>query len=130
MISDDERCEVRKAFEVSDGAHTGVVIPDELVDLIRDYIVGLLKDNASRLTAVDWTLNSTWSDDGKLVICHFPAQRDENYFKRETLKELSDDKSNIQIRLVTFTDETDRDAVRDLCGMVARGEMEVRDADR
>lgn len=129
MISGKERREVRKAFEVSDGAHIGVMIPDDLVDLIRDYIVGLLKDNASRLTAVDWTLNSTWSDDGKQVVCHFPAQRDENYFKRETLKDLSDDKSNIYIRLVNFTDETDRDEVGELCRMVARGEMEVRDAD-
>ena len=129
MISDAERYEVRKAFEVSDGVSVGLVVPDELVDLIRDYIVGLLKDNASRLTAVDWTLNSTWNDDGKQVICYFPAQCDANYFKRETLKDLSDDKSNIYIRLVNFTDETDRDAVSELCGMVARGEMEVRDAD-
>lgn len=130
MISDEERREVRKAFEISDGAHIGVLIPDELVDLIRDYIVGLLKDNESKLTAIDWTLNSTWSDDGKQVVCHFHAQRDANYFNRSTLKELSDDKSNICIRLVNFTDETDRVAVSELCGMIARGEMEVRDADR
>lgn len=129
MISDEERSEVRKAFEISDGAHIGFMMPDDLVDLIRDYIVGLLKDNAGRLTAVDWTLNSTWSDDGKQVVCHFPVQRDANYSNRSTLKELSDDKSSICIRLVNFTDELDRGKVGELCGMVARGEMEVRDAD-
>lgn len=129
MISDAKRREVRKAFEVSDGAHIGVMIPDDMVDLIRDYIVGLLKDNASRLTAIDWTLNSTWKEDGKQEVCHFPVQRDANYFNRSTLKELSNDKSNICIRTVNYTDETDRDMVRELCGMVARGEMEVQDAD-
>ena len=128
-MRDEERREMRKAFEISDSAHIGVIIPNELVDLIRDYIVRLLKDNDSRLTAVNWTLNGTWNNDGEQVICHFPEQRDANYIKRETLKHLSDDKSNIYIRLVNFADETDRDAVSELCGMVARREMEVRDAD-
>lgn len=129
MISDAKRREVRKAFEVSNGISVGLVIPDDLVDLIRDYIVGLLKDNASRLTAVDWTLNRTYKEDGGQVVCYFPTQLDANYFKRETLKELSDDRRNIYIRAVNYTDETDRDMVRELCGMVARGEMEVQDAD-
>lgn len=129
MISDAERREVRKAFEISDGVHIGVMIPDKLVDLIRSYITWVLNENASKLTAVDWTLNSTWNDDGEQVVCYFPAQRDENYFKRRMFKDLSDDRSNISIRLVNFTDETDRYAVSELCGMVARGEMEVQDAD-
>lgn len=122
-------CKVRKAFEISNGRSVGVVIPDELVGLIRDYITGLLEDNISKLTASEWTLNRTWKEDGEQVICYFPEQYDADGFRRETLEELSDERGQIVIRVVNFTDELDRDKVGELCGMVARGEMEVRDAD-
>lgn len=124
-----EDSKVRKAFEISNGRSVGVVIPDELVDLIRDYITGLLEDNISELTALDWTLNRTWKEDGEQVTCHFPEQYGADGFKRATLEELSDERGQIVIRVVNFTDELDRDKVGELCGMVARGEMEVRDAD-
>ncbi len=120
---------VRKAFEISNGKSIGVVIPDELVGLIRDYITGLLEDNISKLTAIDWTLNRTWKEDGEQVTCYFPEQYDADVFMRETLKELSDERGQIVIRVVNFTDELDRDKVGELCGMVARGEIEVSDAD-
>lgn len=120
---------VRKAFEISDGRSVGVVIPDELVDLIRDYITGFLEDNISKLTTPDWTLNRTWKEDGEQVICYFPEQYDTDDFVREVLKELSDERGQIVIRVVNFTDELDRDKVGELCGMVARGEIEVSDAD-
>lgn len=120
---------VRKAFEISNGKSIGVVIPDELVDLIRDYITGLLEDNIIKLTALDWTLNRTWKEDGEQVTCYFPEKYDADGFKRATLEELSDERGQIVIGVVNFTDELDRDKVGELCGMVARGEMEVRDGD-
>ena len=120
---------VRTAFEISHGKSIGVVIPDELVGLIRDYITGLLEDNISKLTAIDWTLNRTWKEDGEQVTCYCPEQYDADVFMRETLKELSDERGQIVIRVVNFTDELDRDKVGELCGMVARGEIEVSDAD-
>lgn len=120
---------VRKAFEISNGMDIGVVIPDGLVSLIRDYITGLLEDNISKLTALDWTLNRTWKEDGEQVACYFPEQYDTDDFVRETLEELSDERGQIVIRVVNFTDELDRDKVGELCGMVARGEIEVSDAD-
>lgn len=122
-------CKVRKVFEISNGITIGVVIPDELVDLIRDYITGLLEDNISKLTAPDWTLNRTWKEDGEQVICYFPEQYDTDDSRRETLKELSDERGEIVIRVVNFTDELDRNKAGELCGMVARGEMEVGNAD-
>lgn len=120
---------MRKVFEISNGVNVGVVVPDELIGLIRDYITGLIEDNISKLTAPDWTLNRTWKEDGEQVICYFPEQYDTDDFVRETLKELSDERGKIVIRVVNFTDELDRDKVGELCGMVARGEIEVSDAD-
>lgn len=107
MISDAGRHEVskvRKAFAISNGMSVGVVIP------------------------VDWTFNRTWKEDGKQVVCYFPRQRYTDDFNQDTLEESFDESGWIVIRAVNFTDETDCDTVRELCGMVARGEMEVRDA--
>ena len=122
-------CKVRKAFEISNGISVGVVIPNELVDLIRDYITGLLEHNISKLITPDWTINRTWKEDGEQVVCYFPEQYDTDEFVREMLKELSDERGQIVIRVVYFTDELDRYKVGELCGMVARGEIEVSDAD-
>ena len=133
MISDVCKREVakpRKAFEVSNGKYVGFIIPDDLVDLIRDYITGLIEDNISRVIVTDWTLNSTWKEDGEQVTCYFPFQHMLPDHKRETIEMLSDEKGNITLRRVNYVDETDRAMVGELCGMVARGEIEVQDDDR
>lgn len=121
--------EVHKAYEVSDGKSVGVMIPDELVDLIRDYIVGLLDDNRDKMTPIDWTINKTWKKDGEQVTCYFEQQDDSEDYKRWTLESLADERGGISIRRINFTDELGRDKVGELCGMVARGEIEVSDAD-
>lgn len=120
---------VRKVYEVSDGKHVGMMIPDDLVDLIRDYIVGLLDDNRDKLTPIDWTINKTWKEDGKQVSCYFEQQYCAKDYTRWMLESLSDERGEISICRINFTDELDQDKVGELCGMVARGEMDVRDAD-
>lgn len=126
----DTNVNMRKAFEVSDGKYVGLIIPDDLVDLIRDYITGIINDNISRVIAVDWTLNSTWKEDGEPVTCYFPCQDMLPEQKSETIKTLSNEKGDITFRLVNYVDVEDRAMVCELCGMVARGEIEVQDGNR
>ena len=126
----DTNVNIRKAFEVSDRKYVGLIIPDDLVDLIRDYITGIIEDNISRVIVADWTLNRTWKEDGEQVICYFPCQDMLPEQKSETIDILSNEKGDITFRLVNYVDVTDRALVGELCGMVARGEIEVQDADR
>lgn len=118
---------MRMAFEVSDGRTVGVVVPDDLANQILGAVHAMLMARRKDLVPVDWTLNSTWAGDGRQVCCNYPG--DARYYTLDDRLSSILENGSLRIHREEFTDETDREAVAKMCAMVARGEMEVQNAD-
>lgn len=115
---------VRKVWTVDNDGKVGFVMSDEIMAEIKHAITTILDLHREDLVPYSWTLNRTWREDGDQVIVSYPNPYDEcaHDFK---ISNIANAKENIGFSRTFFIEETDRDKVADLCGMIARGEIEV-----
>lgn len=118
--------EVRRMCNVGIDGKIGFVLPDAVWDEVRGAVLRVLSKHEDELVMCDWTLNYTWQQDGNQVVIHYPNEHREwsNWNLADRIEAVAHAKS-LDMRLSLFADETDRDKVEELCGMVARGELEV-----
>lgn len=111
---------VYNAYVVGFDGRVGVVISDRLKKEIEAEIVALLIEHQDECIAYDWTLNSSYEEDGEQVIIKYPS----DFFKttRERIKEMIGF-NRIDIHNCLFTECDDRDEVEKLCQKVALGEI-------
>jgi hypothetical protein len=121
--------EVKKAYKLTMDSKIGVVFGEQVMQELRHEVYEVLKRHADDLVMYDWTLNDTYMEDGRQVSIGFP--RDESFWC-DTL----DDKVSSVLTCkhfafygCMFTDEKDRDEVRELCRKVAIGEIAESEMD-
>lgn len=112
---------VYNSYEISSGCSVGVIITKELKEKIEAEIVALLLENRDQCIAYDWTLNSTYKEDGEQVIIAYPS----DFWKtaRDRIKAIIG-ATSITLRQSLFTECEEREEVEELCRKVARGEIE------
>lgn len=118
--------DVTRMCNVSIDGKVGFMLPDNVWSEVRGAILRVLAKHEGELVMCDWTLNDTWRKDGGQVIMHFPAN--ELYWSHWNIADRIEAVAgarSIEMRVELFTDEADREKVAELCGMVARGEIEV-----
>ena len=121
--------EVKKAYKISMDSKVGVVFGEQVMQEIRHEVYEVLKRHADDLVMYDWTLNSTYKEDGRQVSIEFPT---EEGFWCDTL----DDRvasvltcKYFEFHGCMFTNEKDRDKVGELCSKVAIGEIKESEMD-
>lgn len=119
--------EVLRMCNVGIDGKVGFMLPDNVWNEVRAAVLRVLSKHDCELVMCDWTLNNTWREDGNQVIIHYPKEHREwsNWNLADRIEAVAHAKS-LGMRFVLFTDETDREKVAELCGMVARGELEVK----
>ncbi len=118
--------EVKRMCNVGINGKIGFMLPDSVWDEVRAAVLRVLSKHEGELVECDWTLNSGWVKEGKQVIIHYPSQRDEwSAWRLADRVEAVGSAESLDMRMDLFTDEADREKVAELCGMVARGEVEV-----
>lgn len=118
--------EVKRMCNVGIDGKIGFMLPDRVWDEVRAAVLRVLSKHEGELIECDWTLNSGWAKEGKQVIIHYPNQRGEwSSWRLADRVESVGFAESLDMRMDLFADETDREKVAELCGMVARGEIEV-----
>lgn len=112
---------VYNAYEIYSGVSVGVIITKELKEKIEAEIVALLLENQDQCIAYDWTLNSSYEEDGKQVIIDYPS--DFWMTARDRIKKIIG-ATSINLRQSLFTECEEREEVEELCRKVALGEVE------
>lgn len=120
---------VKKAYKLTMDSKIGVVFGEQVMQELRHEVYEVLKRHADDLVMYDWTLNSTYMEDGKQVSIEFPR---EEGFWGDTL----DDQiasvltcKSFAFYGCMFTKEKDREKVEELCRKVAIGEIAESEMD-
>ena len=126
LEEDGELPEVVHAYSIGIDGLVGFTFGESVMQELRTVVHAVLFNRREDIVAHNWTLNSSYKEDGEQVIAHY--RQPPSPWARgvaERLDELSDC-MRFEVYGCNFVDSEDRELVEKLCGMVARGEIEAK----